>query len=175
MVEWSCGSDPASRAAGSLVCGSVLKASSMQPQACLDLLYLDLIPRISPVCLPWNAATDSNSSLEQRGIIWKRVAKSTRRLAVIPLLLWPLWFAVRSMHQRPAGDCRMLALIKHLGACVFGVRSQPLKEITYGEEQWGTLPFWCNRVSALCCWGGGWSPFRAPRRPYLTLVSTQRT
>lgn len=46
---------------------------------------------ISPVCLPWNAATDSNSSLEQRGIIWKRVAKSTRRLSVIPPLLWALW------------------------------------------------------------------------------------
>lgn len=26
---------------------------------------------ISPVCLPWNAATDSDSSLEQQGIIWK--------------------------------------------------------------------------------------------------------
>lgn len=39
---------------------------------------------ISPVCLPWNAATDSNSSLEQRGIIWKRVAKSTRRLWADP-------------------------------------------------------------------------------------------
>lgn len=46
---------------------------------------------ISPVCLPWNAATDSDFSLQQRGIIWKRVAKSTRRLLIIPPLLWVLW------------------------------------------------------------------------------------
>lgn len=26
---------------------------------------------ISPVCLPWNVATDGDSSLEQQGIIWK--------------------------------------------------------------------------------------------------------
>lgn len=51
---------------------------------------------ISPVCLPWNAATDSNSSLEQLGIIRKRVAKSTRRLlATPPPLLWALWIWIR--------------------------------------------------------------------------------
>lgn len=97
---------------------------------------------ISPVCLPWNAATDSNSSLEQRGIIWKRVAKSTCRLWATPpppRYSGPFGFgsAVCSMHQSAVGDCRMLALIQHLGACVFRVRSHRLKEITYRGRQWG--------------------------------------
>lgn len=69
---------------------------------------------ISPVCLPWNAATDSNSSLEQRGIIWKRVAKSTRRLWATPPtppLLRALWIWIRcvfnaSKRRRRLSDAR---------------------------------------------------------------------
>lgn len=129
---------------------------------------------ISPVCLPWNAATDSNSSLEQRGIIWKRVAKSTRRLWATPpppRYSGPFGFgsAVCSMHQSAVGDCRMLALIQHLGACVFRVRSHRLKEITYRGKQWGggTLPILVQPCSSAggVGWGGAEGTWLQRRNP----------
>lgn len=68
----------------------------------------------------------------------------------------PFGSTVCSKHQRAVGGCRMLGLIKRLGACVFRVRSHRLKEITYREKQWGTFPILVQlQFSSVFLGGGG--------------------
>lgn len=130
---------------------------------------------ISPVCLRWNAATDDNSSPERQGIIWKRVAKSTRRLLVIPPPLWALWILCGFNASKTVSGCGMLALIKHLGARVFRVRSRRLKEITYRDQTVGGLfPFWCHRVLGLRTLGPLQSREEAGPDPGTTCSTTTR-
>lgn len=70
------------------------------------------------------------------------------------------------MHQSAVGDCRMLALIQHLGACVFRVRSHRLKEITYRGKQWGgTLPILVQPCSSAEGWGGAEGTWLQRRNP----------
>lgn len=59
---------------------------------------------ISPVCLPWNAATDSNSSLEQQGIIWKGWQNQHTVCRLSPCYSGSFGSAVCSEHQRPVRD-----------------------------------------------------------------------
>lgn len=146
-----------STAGGSLVCRSTLKARSMQPQACLDLLYLDCGPHpaqsLQSVCpgmppltaiLPWNKG-------ELFGKGWQNQHAVCR---LSPRHSGPFGPAVCSMHQRPVSNCRMLGLIKHLAVCVFRVRSRRLKEITYGEKQWGDVSHFGATAFQLCAGGG---------------------
>lgn len=59
---------------------------------------------ISAVCLPWNAATDSNSSLEQQGIIWKGWQNQHTVCRLSPCYSGSFGSAVCSEHQRPVRD-----------------------------------------------------------------------
>lgn len=56
------------------------------------------------VCLPWNAATDSNSSLEQQGIIWKGWQNQHTVWRLSPCYSGSFGSAVCSEHQRPVRD-----------------------------------------------------------------------
>lgn len=59
---------------------------------------------ISAVCLPWNAATDSNSSLEQQGIIWKGWQNQHTVCRLSPCYSGSFGSTVCSEHQRPVRD-----------------------------------------------------------------------
>lgn len=59
---------------------------------------------ISPVGLPWNAATDSDSSLEQQGIIWKGWQNQHTVCRLSPCYSGSFGSTVCSEHQRPVRD-----------------------------------------------------------------------
>lgn len=59
---------------------------------------------ISIDCLPWNAATDSDSSLEQQGIIWKGWQNQHTVCRLSPCYSGSFGSVVCSEHQRPIGD-----------------------------------------------------------------------
>lgn len=56
------------------------------------------------VCLPWNAATDNVSSLEQQGIIWKGWQNQHTVCRLSPCYFGSFGSVVCSEHQRPVGD-----------------------------------------------------------------------
>lgn len=86
-----------------LVCGGTLKARSMQPGACLDLLYLDggphpaqslqsVGPGMSPLTaiLPWN-----NGELFEKGWQNQHAVCGRPPPPPPPPLLWALWIWIR--------------------------------------------------------------------------------
>lgn len=91
---------------------------------------------ISPVCLPWNAATDSDSSLEQQGIIWKGWQNQHTVCRLSPCYSGSFWLCCVFRASKTRRRCQawregMHSLIKHLGASVFSVMCHRFKEMTY--------------------------------------------
>lgn len=88
---------------------------------------------ISSVCLPWNAATDSNSSLGQQGIIWKGWQNQHTVCRLSPCYSGSFGLAVCSEHQRAVGLKGGEARFNQTfgGASVFSVMCHHFKEIKY--------------------------------------------
>lgn len=137
---------------------SMLKARSAWPQTCLDLLYLDWWPSscaISPVCLPWNAATDSNSSLEQQGIIWKGWQNQHTVCRLSPCYSGSFGSAVCSEHQRPVrdvglkgGDAQFNQTFGCL--CVQGHEPPSQRNPTLRKTMGRHHPFWSKETWNVC-------------------------
>lgn len=88
---------------------------------------------ISSVCPPWNAATDSNSSLGQQGIIWKGWQNQHTVCRLSPCYSGSFGLAVCSEHQRAVGLKGGEARFNQTfgGASVFSVMCHHFKEMKY--------------------------------------------
>ncbi len=110
---------------------------------------------IAPVCLPWNAATDSDSSLEQQGIIWKGWQNQHTVCRLSPCYSGSFGSAMCSEHQRPVGDVGLKggdAQFNHTFGCLCVQchvppfqRSDILRK-TMGRNH----PLWSEETSNLC-------------------------
>lgn len=116
---------------------------------------------ISAVCLPWNAATDSNSSLEQQGIIWKGWQNQHTVCRLSPCYSGSFGSAVCSEHQRPVrdvglkgGDAQFNQTFGCL--CVQGHEPPSQRIRTFGggakkikKTMWGHRHLWSKEIFAI--------------------------
>lgn len=110
---------------------------------------------ISLVCLPWNAATDSDSSLEQQGIIWNGWQNQHSVCRLSPCYSGSFGSAVCSEHQRPVRDVGLKggdALFNQTFGCLCVLCHVPLSQRndvlrkTTGRNH----PLWSEETSNLC-------------------------
>lgn len=122
----------------------------MQPQACLDLQYLDCGPHpaqslqsVCPGMPPLTAVLPCN-----KGEYLEKGGKINTPSVGYPPLVWALWsrrvFNASKTRQR-LSDARFNQTFGRL--CVQGQEPPSQRNHLWRKTAGGPFPFWCNRVS----------------------------
>lgn len=133
---------------------------------------------ISGVCLPWNVTSDSDSSLEQQGIIWKGWQNQHTVCPLSPLLFGGL-LAPLCVHsiKDPVWDVGLKggdAQFNQTFGCLSVKMPQFQRNDRLRKTMWWNYPLWCEETSDpwmcacfiffkdcalrnLCCDAVGWN------------------